>query len=674
MIRTPPIEVEILGRDTLSKDLTRIEGNVQAFATKLTKLGSSLTKYFSVPMAALGGASVKFAIDINRGMSEVATLIPGNTRRVNDLKSSIQDLSAATGTSTDALVGGLYETISQFEDTSETIDRLTIANTAAIAGMTDTRDAVNLLAAVTKGYGDTTAEAVQKASDLAFLAIKHGKTTFPELAASIGKVTSTSDLLNVSQEELFGTIATLTGVTGDTSEVMTQIASIYSAILKPTSDLTNAVNDLGLGYKSAFEMIKGVGLRETLIKIGEAAGGPKKIEAAVKKLGFTSLDAAIKTLGYTEVNERLGEALTKNGDALAKMFGRKEGLVATLSLLGGQSENFAKKIGYMNERVGATKAAFDEVDSGINKTGRDFDKIKAKAVVFAQRVGERLLPILERLFNKIEPWLKKIEKLDAASLEFGLKLAGIAIAAGPVITAIGKLGLGFLGLIRYSRGLSGLSRISSGLSGIGSSALGAAVNVGKLRGALGLLGKAGLVGDAALAGVAAGTALHELVVKPREEKKFKQEETIRSRHARIARKFAKGGYTTEEKSKMISQLDEDLYNLSDSMTSFGGDLSYITGLFTGEKNVNERYLEEWNKMKETRDKINESFLKDLREIKKINKETERLYGPSSRVSPGGKASEKTVNINFSADVPGSVRVNAGRGLTTANTGRIMSGL
>ena len=39
------------------------------------------------------------------------------------------------------------------------------------------------------GYGDTSAAAVAKASDLALLTVRLGQTTFPELAASIGRVT-----------------------------------------------------------------------------------------------------------------------------------------------------------------------------------------------------------------------------------------------------------------------------------------------------------------------------------------------------------------------------------------------------------------------------------------------------------------------------------------------------
>ena len=61
----------------------------------------------------------------------------------------------------------------------------------------------NLLSAVTKGYGDTSAEAVQKAADLSFATVRLGQTTFPELAAAMGKVIPLASTLGVEQEQLF---------------------------------------------------------------------------------------------------------------------------------------------------------------------------------------------------------------------------------------------------------------------------------------------------------------------------------------------------------------------------------------------------------------------------------------------------------------------------------------
>ena len=81
-----------------------------------------------------------------------------------------------------------YQVISAFGDTKEVPKQLEATLKAAKAGGASAFDSLNLLSAVTKGYGDTSFEAMMKVSDLAFQTVKLGQTTFPELASSIGRV------------------------------------------------------------------------------------------------------------------------------------------------------------------------------------------------------------------------------------------------------------------------------------------------------------------------------------------------------------------------------------------------------------------------------------------------------------------------------------------------------
>jgi TP901 family phage tail tape measure protein len=663
MIKTAPIVVNIRGEDRLSKDLAASQARLRKFAVGISKLGAGLTKYVSLPLAGAGAASVKFALDLNASMANIATLVPKNRQRVDELKSSIQDLSMSTGKSTDDLATGMYDVISSFGDSTEAVDQLTIASKASVAGLATTQEAIGLLAATTKGYGDTSAAALQKVSDLSFLTVKLGKTTFPELAASIGKVVPLAAALNVKQEELFGTFATLTGVTGDTAEVATQVQSVFSAMLKPAEDLTKAVK--GMGFESASTMMKQIGLRESLIRIGSASGGIDSLKKAVKGLGFASVETMVKQLGFEEASERLGKVLERNDDQLAKMFGRKEGLVATLALLGGQSDEYTKKLKAMNISLGATEEAYREVDQGINKTGRSWEKTKARLMVFAQRVGDRLLPILERLFSKLEPWLRKLEKMDAATLEWGLKIGGLAIALGPVILGIGKLSTATLSLLNlFGRPLKAAG-VVRGLNQIGGAAGGATRKVGRLSRALGAIG---LVGEAAAVGGAIGTAVSELWEQPRAREKFKSEEAILRRRQKFEGLLKTGSIV--EKTGAAKQLEKDMDALGDVMTSFGGDLQGIASIFTGEENVVDRYNREWNRIRETREKLLQSAQADIEQFRK-----EGVFSPKAERTEKVERTEKTVNIKFQADVPGSVRVGSTeRRLAPAQTGAILSGL
>lgn len=95
-------------------------------------------------------------------------------------------------------------------------------------------DTVNALAAVTKAYSDTSAEAVAHVADLSFETIRLGQTTMPELANAIQSATGSAAALGVSQEELYAGFASLTGVIGSTDTVGTALNTLYNKMLKPS--------------------------------------------------------------------------------------------------------------------------------------------------------------------------------------------------------------------------------------------------------------------------------------------------------------------------------------------------------------------------------------------------------------------------------------------------------
>ena len=232
--------------------------SIKSLSSALDSAGKSLTVGLTAPLLAAGGAALKFSTDLNEGMANVASLgIAAD--RVDELKSSVQNTAIEVGKSTDDMVGGLYQVISAFGDSADTASVLEINAKAAAAGLASTEEAINLTSAVTKGYGDTSAEAVQKAADLAQQTVILGQTTFPELAGSVGKVVPLMASLGGSQEELFATMATATGVTGNAAEVSTQLRGVLQSLMAPTKDMTALMSSMG--YETGAAMLQGEGLQ-----------------------------------------------------------------------------------------------------------------------------------------------------------------------------------------------------------------------------------------------------------------------------------------------------------------------------------------------------------------------------------------------------------------------------
>jgi len=385
----------------------------------------------------IGVAALKAGENLSKGMANVQGL--GLTqKRVADLKRGVQDAAIATRMSTSDMSEGLYQVVSAFGDSSETIELLEINAKAAAAGLATTTDAINLSSAVMKGYGDVSAASNRKVADLALQTVTLGQTTFPELASSIGQVTPLAAEMNVSQEELFATLATLTGVTGSAAEVTTQMRGAIEAFMAPSA----AMNSLmaSLGYESGQAMIKQMGFHGALLKVVNAA--------------------------------------EQSGKPLQSFMGVIEGQTAALALAGGQVEVYPAKLAAMASAAGTTEAAFLAQTEGINAAGSAMELMRVKIEVMLQRLSEGLAPAITAALDVVSPFMDKIGALAARFAELEpaqqksiVKILGLAAAAGYARLVLDSLSRGissilsvsqtvapiFGGLVRGIRGVVGMA-------------------------------------------------------------------------------------------------------------------------------------------------------------------------------------------------------------------------
>lgn len=393
------------------KELEAIISIAGQIDPSLQKSIANATKQFSglkVGVAAIGTAAIAvttalvgFGADACRSAAEfetqianVATLLDGTeaqiAQRTGELGADILAVSNATGVATGELNDGLYQIVSAVGDSEDAIKQTELAAKAAAAGGAETTDAINLLTAVTKGYGDTSGEAFQKASDLSFMTVKLGQTSFPELAASMGKVVPLASALNVSQEELYGSFAALTGVTGSTAEVATQMKAVMSGLMSPSQSMADAL----------------------------------------KSLGYENANTALESLGLQGTLEALGGTVDGDTQALAKMFSSVEAQTAILALAGAQSEDFTSKTAAMYEAAGATDRAFETQTDTLEYT---IQAIKNLGANFKTSVGQTILPIVKDVAQKILPVIQTgLDNLQPL-------LTGIFNKASPVIELFGSL-------------------------------------------------------------------------------------------------------------------------------------------------------------------------------------------------------------------------------------------
>ena len=342
---------------------------------------------------AAAGAAVKIGSAYEESLQKVATIADTSIVSIDSLSSSVTALSAEVGTSASELNEALYQSISAGADTAEAVSLVEVAVKAAKGGFTDTATAVDGLTSVLNTYGMATKDAESLANKFLITQNK-GKTSFGELASSIGNVAPLAATAGVSVEDLLSSVASLTANGIATSEAMTGVKAALSAIISPSSEAQKAAERLGIDFSAAGLQAKGwVGFLE---EISAKTGGSTEEMASL----FGSVEALNSVLSLTSengmglLNDTLAEMSTNTTaleDAFTTMTDTLNGDIdkakASLESLGisvynGISEKVRTAVQLATGYIGELQAAYESggLDALSDKVGDVLARASAEIV------------------------------------------------------------------------------------------------------------------------------------------------------------------------------------------------------------------------------------------------------------------------------------------------------
>lgn len=419
----------IAGINTSKRKNKELEKAIEKQQKKVRALGVAFTVVGGAILAGFTKAS-QGAREFNKEIANITTLTTPAVTNVNELKENIRRLSVDAAKDTSDVAGGAYEVASAFGEAALQGKSLEINVKGATAGMSSVTEAIKLTSAVTKGFGDTSEKAQQKVMDLSFITVKLGQTTFPELAASIGKTVPLMAAMGGKQEELFAGFATLTGVTGTAAEVSTQFSGVLGALIKPSTAMIKAIRiagqeHLGLANATGKDLVEQLGL----------VGAMKAI--------ISTTDGSMTAMG--------------------KLIRRKEALTAVLALTGGQADVFNEKLIAMTNSEGSAEEAFLKVTQGVNAQGFAMEQATQKMKIASDRLGEAVTPalaafktILADIAMGISEWMKENPVLTKAIVTLTAAIAGLMVVIGPLLIALPHLKTGFIALKGAMVGIPGI--------------------------------------------------------------------------------------------------------------------------------------------------------------------------------------------------------------------------
>lgn len=300
--------------------------NFAALATGITAANNAVSQLQSM-IQGLTAESAEFS----KSMREANTMAGKDAAGFGALKDQVADLAKEIPIARDALANGLYQTISNGVPEDNWLEYLNTSARSAVGGLADINKVVGVTATLIKNYGLEWSAAAE-IQDKIQLTAKNGVTSFEQLAQALPRVAGNAATLGVSINELMGTFATLTGVSGNTAEVSTQLAAIFTALVKPSSDAAKMAAEMGIQFDAA--SIK-------------AAGGFQNFLA--------QLDKAIKTYAKS--------AGVLEQEVYGRLFSSAEALRALIPLQGELADKFSDNVANMVGSAGTMDAAFTEMSS-----------------------------------------------------------------------------------------------------------------------------------------------------------------------------------------------------------------------------------------------------------------------------------------------------------------------
>ena len=308
--------------ETLKKSLINWSACVQGLQSVSNAVGQ-----LSSQLSSITAESGEF----NKAMREANTMAGKDAAGFKKLKGQVAELSKEIPIARDQLANGLYQTISNGVPEDNWLTFLETSARSAVGGLADINKVVGVTSTLIKNYGLEWSAAAD-IQDKIQLTAKNGVTSFEQLADALPRVAGNAATLGVSVNELMATFATLTGVSGNTAEVSTQLAAIFTALVKPSSEATKMAAEMGIQFDAAAV---------------KAAGGFQKF--------LTQLDSDVKAFAQSSgVLEQ---------EVYSRLFGSAEALRALVPLQGELASKFSANISTMVNSAGTMDKAFQEMGS-----------------------------------------------------------------------------------------------------------------------------------------------------------------------------------------------------------------------------------------------------------------------------------------------------------------------
>lgn len=406
----------------LNANLSKAQSRLKAFSGRLKNIGGQLQTRLALPLVAAGGASIKMAADFDKSMTKIKTLVGVASEDVDAMTGSVKAMASQAGVSSSEAAEALFFITSAGLRGSDAMEVLEQSTKAAALGLGETATVADLATSALNAYGAENMSATD-ATDVLTAAVREGKLEASELSSVMGQVLPVASNMGVQFHEVGAAFAAMSRTGTPAAQAATQLNSILMAIMKPTKQSAEAMEELGLSSQ---------GLRQQ-----------------------------IKDEGLLSVFQTLRQASDQNAEAFERVFGNVRALKGIMDLTGASANTTTEIFNRMANTTGITSQAFDQLQNSAEfKLRKGLVELRNSFSELGGVLMNALLPTFKKVLSFATNLFKSFTKLDPVTQQISIGFAALAVALPTILTVGGSV----LGI--FAAMVSPIGLIASGVAAV----------------------------------------------------------------------------------------------------------------------------------------------------------------------------------------------------------------
>lgn len=423
-----------------AQQLANLGKELQKHGEKLEAVGKTLTQKVTLPLAALGGASLKIGMEFDKSMSQVAATMGMSADEMGEtggefeqLRNFAQEMGATTAFSATEAADALnYMALAGYD--AETSMRMLpqVLNLAA-AGNMDLATASDMLTDTQTALG----------------------LSMEDTERLVDQMARTSSTTNTSVEQLGDAMLTIGGTAKVLGGGLYVAADGTTKMYDGTQELNMVLGVLADNGIKGSEA--GTALRNIILSLSAPTD---KAAQQIAELGVEVYDSEGNMNSMTQILEDLNVAMADMTDeektqAIATIFNKRD-IKSVNALLATNSDRWVEIADSLTNAEGAAQTM---ADTQLNNLAGSVTLLKSALEGAAIAISDRLAPYIRKLAEWITDLVTKFNNLDPKTKDLIVKLGLIAAAIGPVLFGVGKFEKGLGKLMEKFPQLVGKSKL-----------------------------------------------------------------------------------------------------------------------------------------------------------------------------------------------------------------------